>query len=176
VFFMVLGGGDLVTELELSNQLQALSSLLLSHGYKLATAESCTGGWVAKAATDLAGSSVWFDRGLVTYSNESKQELLGVSLSTIEEFGAVSLNTVDEMVCGLLKIKSVSIGVAISGIAGPDGGSTEKPVGTVWIAWKVVDKAVTHQCYLFSGNREQVRLQAAIEAVKGLIRLLSSDQ
>lgn len=173
---MVLGGSGLVTELELSNQLQALSGLLLSHGYKLATAESCTGGWVAKAATDLAGSSAWFDRGLVTYSNEAKQELLGVSPATIAQFGAVSLNTVEEMVNGLLNIESVSVGVAISGIAGPDGGSVEKPVGTVWIAWKVTDNEATHQSYLFSGNREQVRLKAAIEAVKGLIQQLSFDQ
>lgn len=169
-------GSGLLTESELSNQMLELSNLLLSRDYKLATAESCTGGWVAKAATDLAGSSAWFDRGLVTYSNEAKQELLDVSQATIEQYGAVSFNTVEEMVNGLFDVESVSVGVAISGIAGPDGGSTDKPVGTVWIAWKITDNAVTRQCYLFSGNRQQVRLQAAIQAVKGLILLLNSDQ
>lgn len=156
--------------------LQQLSVLLINKRLMLGTAESCTGGLIAKLATDLPGSSQWFNRGIVTYSNDAKHELLGVSTTTLASFGAVSANTVDEMVEGLLKFDAVSIGVAVSGIAGPDGGSKEKPVGTVWIAWKVTDCTSLHKCFLFSGNREQVRLQAAIEAVKGLIDLLDSVQ
>ncbi|MCK4708798.1 MAG: nicotinamide-nucleotide amidohydrolase family protein [Gammaproteobacteria bacterium] len=165
-----------MNETDLEAHLIQLSGLLKKRSYRMATAESCTGGWVAKAATDLAGSSDWFDRGLVTYSNDAKQELLGVSIQTLDQYGAVSEQTVIEMAEGLLRFDAVSIGVAISGIAGPGGGSDEKPVGTVWIAWKDTDHSVLSHCYFFTGNRQQIRLQAAIEAVKGLILLLKSDQ
>ncbi len=173
---MVLKGDASGDETELTEKMLVLSKLLLSSGYKLATSESCTGGWVAKAATDLPGSSLWFDRGLVTYSNAAKTELLGVKEDTLNSHGAVSQQTVEEMVAGLLTAKPVSIGVAISGIAGPDGGSEEKPVGTVWIAWQIENKPAESQCYLFAGNRQQVRLQASIQAVVGLICLLKNAQ
>ena len=150
--------------------------MLRSCGHKLATAESCTGGWVAKAATDLAGSSDWFDRGLVTYSNNSKQQLLGVSEQTLEQNGAVSEQTIIEMVEGLFNFDGVSIGVAISGIAGPAGGSIDKPIGTVWIAWKSNTSTTITKCYSFKGDRLQVRLQAAIEAISGLSQLIKSEQ
>ena len=166
----------MIAEAQLKEALTELAERLILNNFKMATAESCTGGWVAKAATDIEGSSNWFDRGLVTYSNDAKQELLGVSSRTLEQNGAVSKETVIEMVDGLLLFEPVSIAVAISGIAGPGGGSDEKPVGTVWIAWKQRGHAVLSQCYLYSGNREQVRLQASIDAVLGLTRLLKSDQ
>ncbi|MDH5423884.1 MAG: nicotinamide-nucleotide amidohydrolase family protein [Gammaproteobacteria bacterium] len=163
-------------KIQLSDAILALSKLLIVKNYKMATAESCTGGWVAKAATDLAGSSSWFDRGLVTYSNQSKMDILGVSAATLEAYGAVSQQTVVEMVAGLLRSNSVSIGVAISGIAGPDGGTIEKPLGTVWLAWQSKSSEVFSKCYLFEGNREDIRLQAALKAVTGMIDLLESDQ
>lgn len=165
-----------MTETLLNNNLIELSKLLKQKSYKMATAESCTGGWVAKLATDMPGSSDWFDRGIVSYSNQSKEELLGVLSNTLNEYGAVSEQIVNEMVEGLLKFSSVSAGVAISGIAGPDGGTDTKPVGTVWIAWKILSQPVKTHCYLFSGNREQVRLQAVNSAVEGLVELLGFDQ
>ncbi|MCK5336684.1 MAG: nicotinamide-nucleotide amidohydrolase family protein [Gammaproteobacteria bacterium] len=166
----------LATEAQLTDTLTELAELLILNNFKMATAESCTGGWVAKASTDIEGSSNWFDRGLVTYSNDAKQELLGVSSRTLEQNGAVSKETVIEMVDGLLLFDAVSIAVAISGIAGPGGGSDEKPVGTVWIAWKQRGQTSLSHRYLYTGNREQVRLQASIDAVLGLTRLLKSDQ
>ena len=163
-------------ETQLKDTVSVLAKLLESKDLKMATAESCTGGLLAKVATDQAGSSVWFSRGIVTYSNVAKHELLGVDLTVFDKYGAVSQQTVEAMVDGLLKSDEVSIGVSISGIAGPDGGNEEKPVGTVWIAWKLLDSDVTSQCFLFKGDREQVRLQAALEATNGLISSLKTDQ
>ena len=142
----------------------------------MATAESCTGGLVAKLATDLVGSSSWFSRGIVSYSNQSKQELLGVGSDVLEQFGAVSQQTVEAMVNGLLVSNEVSIGVSISGIAGPDGGSVDKPVGKVWISWKLLNNAPQSRCFQFTGDRTEVRLNAALEAVNGIIELLDTDQ
>ncbi|MDH5518805.1 MAG: nicotinamide-nucleotide amidohydrolase family protein [Gammaproteobacteria bacterium] len=164
-----------MTEKQLSALMTELADRLCDKGFKMACAESCTGGWLAKAATDLAGSSGWFDRGLVSYSNQAKQDLLGVSESTLAHYGAVSEETVTEMVNGLLLIEAVSIGVAISGIAGPAGGTAEKPLGTVWIAWKMRNRPSISQCFLFSGGRTEVRLQATIAAVSGLIDLLKTE-
>ena len=161
---------------ELKEKISVLAKLLQLNNLKLATAESCTGGLLSKLVTDLSGSSSWFSRGLVTYSNLSKQEILGVNLETLEKYGAVSQQTVEAMVDGLFASDEVSIGVSISGIAGPDGGTTEKPIGTVWIAWRLQSGAATSQCFLFAGNRDQVRQQAALEAIKGLISLLKADQ
>jgi len=166
----------MVTESQLSKLMAELADLLTARAYKMASAESCTGGWLAKAATDLAGSSGWFDRGLVTYSNQAKHEVLAVSESTLDQYGAVSQETVHEMVAALLSVKSVSLGVAISGIAGPGGGSADKPVGTVWLAWKMLQQPIISKRYNFKGDRQQVRLQATIEAVAGLISLLKSHQ
>lgn len=139
----------------------------------LSCAESCTGGWLAKVCTDLPGSSGWFERGFVTYTNESKQELLGVSAETLFVHGAVSEQTVAEMASGALAHSRAQISVAISGIAGPGGGSLEKPVGTVCFGWALEGgERATESCH-FHGDREAVRAQAVLHALQGLNRLLS---
>lgn len=157
---------------EFSDKLTALAGALLSRGESLVTAESCTGGWLAKVCTDLAGSSGWFERGLVTYSNQAKQDLLGVSASTLEQQGAVSEATVREMASGALRNSTAQHAVAISGIAGPDGGSAEKPVGTVWFAWASTDGSVQSRKYRFAGGRDAVRRQAVAAALDGLLEQL----
>ncbi|ROR29838.1 CinA family protein [Inmirania thermothiophila] len=149
--------------------------LLLARGWRLATAESCTGGLVAKMLTDVPGSSGWFDRGLVTYSNEAKQALLGVRGETLARHGAVSEETVREMAAGLLARAPVEVVVAVSGIAGPAGGSPDKPVGTVWLAWAVRGGAVRTQRARFAGDRAAVREQAARTALEGVRALLAGD-
>ncbi|GMQ89085.1 MAG: nicotinamide-nucleotide amidase [Gammaproteobacteria bacterium] len=146
----------------------ALSRALLARHESLATAESCTGGWVAKVCTDLAGSSGWFERGLVTYSNASKQELLDVSAQTLNQYGAVSEQTVHEMVRGILRHSHAQWGLAISGIAGPDGGSASKPIGTVWIAWAGPGGWLVKRSYWFDGERDEVRRQAVETALRVL--------
>lgn len=145
-----------------------LAEALLARRELLATAESCTGGWVAKVCTDRAGSSGWFERGLVTYSNAAKQELLGVSAATLERFGAVSEQTVQEMVLGLLRHSHARWGLAISGIAGPGGGTADKPVGTVWIAWAGPGDWLQTGHYRFQGDRDAVRRQSVEAALDGL--------
>jgi len=159
---------------------QQTGERVLSLGLRMATAESCTGGWIAQAATSVPGSSHWFDTGLVTYSNHAKQHFLEVPGSYFagpEAPGAVSRETVLAMSRGILAATGVSCAVATSGIAGPDGGSADKPVGTVWIAWvlKLQGQSVLRQqaqCFAFSGDREAVRRQSVIEAFCGLQRLL----
>lgn len=138
----------------------------------LVTAESCTGGWIAKVVTDIAGSSQWFDCGLATYSYEAKQGLLGVRPETLEQHGAVSRETVLEMVAGALVNSGAGIAVAVTGIAGPGGGTPEKPVGTVWIAWKRRGGYPTAQVFHFDGNRDAVRRQTVAAALEGLGPLL----
>ncbi|MES9967635.1 MAG: nicotinamide-nucleotide amidohydrolase family protein, partial [Sedimenticola sp.] len=130
-----------------------LGERLAAKGMVLATAESCTGGWVAKALTDIAGSSGCFDRGFITYSNEAKQEMLGVARETLERHGAVSEPTVREMVLGALANSRGDVAVAISGIAGPGGGSDEKPVGTICFAWGMGGEEPLAVTYLFEGDR-----------------------
>lgn len=134
----------------------------------LVTAESCTGGWIAKTATEVAGSSDWFDCGLVAYSYEAKQGLLGVRPETLEQFGAVSRETVVEMVSGALVHSGASVAVAVTGIAGPGGGTPEKPVGTVWVAWKRRGGYPTAELFHFAGDREAVRRQTVAAALEGL--------
>ncbi len=146
-----------------------LGRRLVLHNLKLATAESCTGGWIAKCLTDIAGSSDWFDRGFVTYSNAAKQAMLGVLETTLTEHGAVSEATVLEMVAGALTHSEATVAVAVSGIAGPTGGSPDKPVGLVWIAWAWRNSKATAKCFQFTGGREAVRRMAVAEALKGLI-------
>ena len=137
-----------------------LAAALRRRGGWLATAESCTGGWVAKICTDLAGSSAWFERGFVTYSNDSKQELLGVSAETLDRYGAVSEQVVQEMAAGVLQNSHAQWAMAISGLAGPGGGSREKPVGTVCFAWAGPDDWMMSRRYCFDGDRQAVRRQA----------------
>lgn len=147
-----------------------LASRLLQNQSMLACAESCTGGWLAKLCTDLAGSSSWFERGFVTYSNESKQQMLGVSVHTLQQHGAVSEAVALQMAEGVLNKSPADYAVAITGIAGPAGGSDEKPVGTVWFALAGRNGRRETHCQQFAGDRRQVRWQAVVFALQQLIR------
>ena len=151
---------------------QRLGQELIRRGARLAVAESCTGGWIAKVLTDLSGSSAWFERGYVTYSNEAKQEMLGVNGMAIQTRGAVSEETVLAMADGVLKHCRADFSLAVSGIAGPSGGSPEKPVGTVWLAWAERNGRLTARREQFSGDREAIRAQAVVAALQGLLDLL----
>lgn len=146
--------------------------LRASH-HMLVTAESCTGGWIAKVVTDIAGSSEWFDCGMAVYSYEAKQAMLGVNPHTLEQFGAVSRETAIEMVSGALVHSGASIAVAVTGIAGPGGGSADKPVGTVWIAWKRRGGYADAQVFHFDGDREAVRRQTVAGALRGVEHALA---
>jgi nicotinamide-nucleotide amidase len=139
----------------------------------LVTAESCSGGWVAKTLTDLPGSSAWFDTGVVTYSYEAKEALLGVNPRTLEHKGAVSEETVLEMVSGALARFGAGVAVAVTGIAGPSGGTQDKPVGTVWIGWKRRGGYGHAQLFHFPGDREAVRRQTVAAALIGLRKTLT---
>lgn len=134
----------------------------------LVTAESCTGGWIAKIATDIAGASDWFDCGIVAYSYEAKQALLGVQPQTLEVHGAVSRQTAVEMVSGALANSGATLAVAVTGIAGPGGGGRDKPVGTVWIGWKRRGGYACTRCFRFQGDREAIRRQTVDAALHGL--------
>lgn len=144
-----------------------IAACLIAKREWLAVAESCTGGLIAAACTDLAGSSAWFERGVVTYSNRAKHELLGVAESLLARHGAVSEPCVRAMAEGLLARAPVQHTVAISGIAGPGGGTADKPVGTVWIAW-ASHAGVRARCHVFAGDRRHVRQQALLAALDGL--------
>ncbi len=152
----------------------SLGQKLLARGEMIGTAESCTGGLIAKLMTDIAGSSGWFERGIVSYSNGAKQELLGVPVETIESFGAVSGPTVIAMADGLKARAPVQWTVSVSGIAGPGGGVAGKPVGTVFIAWAGPRLATSSSRYQFDGDRDAVRRLTAEAALKGLLDLLGA--
>jgi nicotinamide-nucleotide amidase len=156
------------TDAELDALVLATGQRLLAARHMLVTAESCTGGWIAKAVTDIAGSSAWFDCGLVAYSYEAKQALLGVRPQTLETHGAVSRETVVEMVSGALVHSGGTIAVAVTGIAGPGGGIEDKPVGTVWVAWKRRGGYPRAELFTFKGNRDAVRRQTVAAALRGL--------
>lgn len=145
-----------------------LGRCLQASGDRLVTAESCTGGWIAKCVTDIAGSSAWLERGFVTYSNEAKQEMLGVGAETLARHGAVSEPVVREMAIGALARSRATLAVAVSGIAGPGGGTPAKPVGTVCFAWAQAGQ-VEAETGLFHGNRDQVRQQSVEHALRLLI-------
>jgi nicotinamide-nucleotide amidase len=149
-------------------QAERLGARLRDARLMLVTAESCTGGWIAKTATEVAGSSDWFDCGMVAYSYEAKQAMLGVRPETLEQFGAVSRETVVEMVSGALVHSGASVAVAVTGIAGPGGGTPDKPVGTVWIAWKRRGGYPAAELFHFGGDREAVRRQTVAAALDGL--------
>lgn len=156
--------------------LEQLTSVLAKKQYKIVTAESCTGGLLAQLLTDLPGSSAWFERGFVTYSNESKQELLGVKEELLLQFGAVSQEVVESMALGALKNSHADLSVAISGIAGPGGGTKEKPVGTVWIGFCYPKNMVTSlHCYFPKTTRLNVRKYSCEKALKGLLDFLHSQ-
>jgi nicotinamide-nucleotide amidase len=162
-------------DVALSNLAAELGAALKARGYTLALAESCTGGMVAQAVTGIAGSSAWFDRGFVTYSNEAKVEMLGVSAQTLETYGAVSEQTAIEMAIGALKNSHAQMTGSITGIAGPDGGTIEKPVGTVCFAWAEAQKPTSTTTKYLKGNRQEIRQQASIELMTGLIDRLNGN-
>ncbi|MCP4392454.1 MAG: CinA family protein [Gammaproteobacteria bacterium] len=148
-----------------------LATLLLQAGHRVSTAESCTGGLIAKTFTDLAGSSDWFERGFVSYSNEAKNEMLAVPACVIEDYGAVSESVATAMASGALRHSRADYSIAVTGVAGPGGGSEEKPVGTVWIAVASTDQLVA-RLYRFDGDRSAVRaatLDAAIELLLDML-------
>ena len=150
-----------------------LAELLLEGGRKIATAESCTGGLIAKSMTDLAGSSDWFERGFVTYSNAAKTDMIGVPESVINEYGAVSEAVANAMAGGALRYSAADCSIAVTGVAGPAGGSADKPVGTVWIAVAVGDQIFT-QKYLFAGDRDAIRQATMLQALQNLLQLLKT--
>lgn len=154
---------------------EQVGAALKAHGMMLATAESCTGGWVGEVVTSVAGSSHWYDRGFITYANEAKQEMLGVAAQTLAEFGAVSEQTVREMAAGALKHSRAHITLAISGIAGPGGATPGKPVGTVCMAWATRSGAGLSQTIYFKGDRATVRRQAVAAALQGVLRMLEGE-
>ena len=153
---------------------EKLASRLKERGWNIATAESCTGGWIAKCCTDLAGSSAWFERGFVSYSNRAKQELLGVNGSSLEQAGAVSRAVAIEMAQGARQRAGVHAALAVTGVAGPDGGTPDKPVGTVWFAWSLEGRAVHSEVMQFRGDRDAVRRQTVAHALVGLVELMAS--
>ena len=148
-----------------------LGQRLKAQRQKLVTAESCTGGWAAQVVTSVAGSSDWFERGFVTYSNDAKHELLGVSQSTLKKHGAVSEEAAREMAQGALARSKGTLALAVTGVAGPGGGSPEKPVGMVCFAW-VHGKDLRSETRHFSGDRESVRRQSVIRALEGCLETL----
>jgi len=169
-----VASSPMLSNAELLELAERVAHKLRAAERRLATAESCTGGWVAKALTDIAGSSQWFECGYVTYSNEAKVRDLKVAPATLESFGAVSEQTVREMAEGALRVTAASVALALSGIAGPDGGSAEKPVGTVWFCAAARQGPATDiiaEAELFSGDRAEIRSRAVEHALRLILRL-----
>jgi nicotinamide-nucleotide amidase len=166
--------------MDLQQLSEQVGQCLLRDKLILVTAESCTGGWISQCITDISGSSQWFDRGFVTYSNQAKRDMLGVTAETLEKYGAVSEQTVIEMVQGALRNSPADVAVAVSGVAGPGGGSLEKPVGLVWHAWATTSAATLTTEHAkpitlseqYLGNRQQIREQTVKCALDGILRLL----
>jgi len=170
-FWMITGIVYLMSDYSQQALTQLASEIgdsLRARGLHLATAESCTGGWLAQCCTDVVGASDWFDRGWVTYSNQAKQDCLGVQENTLEQYGEVSKATVIEMAEGALMQSNTDISVSITGIAGPEGGSGDKPVGTVWFAWAMPHRTTLVQHQLLSGDRQSIRAQAVEIALRGV--------
>jgi len=156
-----------VEDIRFTEITRRLAQRLRDRGWLLATAESCTGGWIAKACTDLPGSSDWFERGFVSYSNAAKSELLQVDEQLLLVHGAVSRQAAEAMARGALSASRAQLSVAVTGIAGPDGGSADKPVGSVWFAWAGGDQCHS-ELRQFDGDRDQVRRQTVVHALNGL--------
>jgi nicotinamide-nucleotide amidase len=148
---------------------QCLGQRLKTKGFKIATAESCTGGWIAQAITEVSGSSAWFDRGFVTYSNNAKVQMLGVNAQALEQYGAVSTEVAKQMVAGALANSEADWAIAVTGIAGPNGGSKTKPVGTVYVAWQGKKGDVKVERLQLSGDRHQIREQTVISAIERVL-------
>ncbi len=159
---------------EIAKTIAQVADELLTHNLMLVVAESCTGGGVAYALTSQAGSSGWFERGFVTYSNRSKQEMLGVEADLIASHGAVSLAVVEAMAQGALAYSAAQVSLAISGIAGPGGGSLEKPVGTVCFSWSLNNINVYSKLVVFKGNRNSIREQAVEYGLRGILHFFES--
>ena len=153
-----------------------VGDILLEKRLMLATVESCTGGWIAQTVTNIPGSSAWFERGFVTYSNEAKQELVGVQAETLTKHGAVSREVAVEMVLGGVQRSRADVAVSVTGIAGPDGGTPEKPVGTVWIAWADRHGSSEAICYGLQGDRRAVREASVEHALCGLTDFLNTHE
>jgi nicotinamide-nucleotide amidase len=150
---------------------QLLGNKLSAKGWQISCAESCTGGGVGYAITSISGSSAWFKKGFITYSNDAKQDMLGVSEHTLIEYGAVSAATVEEMAAGAAKHANAEVAIAISGVAGPDGGTSDKPVGTVWFGFFINGKSIS-QKQLIDGDRQTVRIKAIEFALSNTLKLL----
>jgi nicotinamide-nucleotide amidase len=161
------------TDVEIDRLVVRVAQLLLARGARLAVAESCTGGLLAKSLTDLAGSSAWFDFGFVVYSNDAKQIMLGLDPELLEQHGAVSREVCEAMAMSARAISGADISVAITGIAGPEGGSDDKPVGTVWLAWLGPGRRATCRVEHFHGERGDIRRQSVFNALNGVLRHLS---
>jgi nicotinamide-nucleotide amidase len=161
-------------ERDLSDLSAEIGAACLAHHIRLATAESCTGGWAAQVITHTAGSSEWFDRGFVTYSNAAKNEQLGVPPETLTQCGAVSLETAAAMASGAIKNSNALFSISITGIAGPTGGSLDKPVGTVCFGWCRKDGEAVTETQHFTGDRETIRRQAVIHSLRGLLARIDS--
>ncbi len=153
----------------------SLGELLTNHQWQITTAESCTGGGIAAAITSVAGSSQWFEQGFITYSNAAKQQHLNVEKLLLDKYGAVSEPVVLAMAKGACQQAKADVGIAVSGIAGPGGGSQDKPVGTVWLAWALPNTDTIARCYCFDGDRDAVRLQAVVMAISELNKLLQKN-
>ncbi|KGG90356.1 CinA family protein [Comamonas thiooxydans] len=158
-------------EANIEELVRQLAARLTEKGWMLATAESCTGGMIAAACTDLAGSSQWFERGFVTYSNEAKTEMLGVPAELIAKHGAVSEEVVRAMAEGAIRHSRAQVSIAVTGIAGPGGGSVEKPAGTVWFSWSLNAEVQSH-ALLLEGGRAQVRRSSVRHALQQLLKLI----
>ena len=153
-----------------------LAGELLTMDACITTAESCTGGWIAKTLTDMPGSSAWFEYGFVSYGNNAKAGLLQVSPELIEQHGAVSSEVAQAMVGGALAASGAMLGLAVTGIAGPDGGLPDKPVGTVWFAYGLAGKDIMSSCHHFEGDRDTVRRQTVSEALTGVLKYLENNR
>ncbi len=160
-------------ETDLKELAERVGQLLLAHEAKLATAESCTGGWIAKCLTDVPGSSAWFEYGFVTYGNSAKESMLVVDHALLEQHGAVSREVVQAMAVAAHAISEADIAIAVSGIAGPDGGTKDKPVGTVWLAWLGPRGRANSAVFHFAGDREAVRRQSVVAALNGALKQLA---
>lgn len=167
----------MVDEKQLETLSIQIGQKLQAQGKTVTTAESCTGGWIAKVLTDISGSSDYFQRGFVTYSNEAKHQMIGVTDASLQQFGAVSQQVVEEMASGALQKAAADFAISVSGIAGPGGGSIDKPVGTVWFGFAQIQAdgtvSLTSRHCVFQGDRNQVRLQSTGYALETLLSLLN---
>ena len=159
-------------DLTLQDLARKVGAELDQQGLMLASAESCTGGWVGQIITSIPGSSAWYERGFITYTDISKHEMLGVSSITLDQYGAVSEETACEMAECAIARSHAQIVVSVTGIAGPDGGTEKKPVGTVCFTWLIKDGLARTETHYFSGNRDEIRRQAVAGALQGIIDLL----